>query len=193
MDKDILAWQRHPHTKSKDVQFHQTTLTENQIKHGVLDDSIPSSAWYTACASYARLVVYPFIQTNRNSANIFALADGHPIPATTIALLEHKIQYPARTVNMVPALSNQYLLSGGKCSEAGYVSVCSGVEVNIYNGPTSKITVSKKDVLTGWRCPRTRLWRIPLQAQVTNPNLHTLLLNRSTGQEYLNYLYYFLS
>ena len=94
---------------------------------------------------------------------------------------------------MVPALSNQYLLSGGKISEAGYVSVCGGLEVNIYDGPTSKITVSEKDVLTGWRCPRTRLWRIPLQAQVTNPNLHTLLLNRSTGQEYLNYLYYVLS
>ena len=82
---------------------------------------------------------------------------------------------------MVPALANQSLLSRGKFSEAGYVSVCDGEEVNIYNGHTVKITVSEETVLTGWRCPRKKLWRIPLEAQVTNPNLHTLLLNNPTG------------
>ena len=122
----------------------------------------------------------PFIQIKRMSTKIFALADGHPTPTTTIALMDHKIREPARTTNMVPALANQYLLSRGKFSEAGYVSVCNGEEVNIYNGHIAKITVSDKYVLTGWRCSRTRLWRIPLQEQVTNPNIHTLLLNYPT-------------
>ena len=49
--------------------------------------------------------------------------------------------------------------------------------------------MSEKYVVIGWQCPRTRLWRIPLQAQVTNPNLHTLLFNGTTGQKYLNSLY----
>ena len=50
---------------------------------------------------------------------------------------------------MVPELSNKSLLSGGKCAEAGYVSVCDGEEVNINNGHTAKIKVYEKAVLTG--------------------------------------------
>ena len=89
---------------------------------------------------------------------------------------------------MVPALANQSLLSGGKFAEAIYISVYDGEDANIYNGHTANTTVSEKAVLTGWRCPRTRFWRIPLQAQVTNPNLHNIFLNRPTGQESLNSL-----
>ena len=88
MDKDSAAWRRHPLTKTKDTQRHQTMQTKQQIKHGVLDGSIPSAVWDTTCTSHAVLVGDPSIQTNRKSTNIFALADGHPIPATTIDLLE---------------------------------------------------------------------------------------------------------
>ena len=66
-------------------------LKEQQIKHKVLDGSIPSAAWDTTCTSHAVLVGDPFIQTNRKSMKNFALVDGHPTLATTIALLEHKI------------------------------------------------------------------------------------------------------
>ena len=107
--------------------------------------------------------------------------------------MEQKIQDPARTVNMVPSLANQSLISGGKFIEAGYVSVCDWEEVNIYNVHTAKITVSEKSVLTGWRCSRTRLWIISLQEKITNPNLHTFLLNGPTGKESLKYLYDVLS
>ena len=131
----------------------------------------------------------PFIQTNPMSTNIFVLLDGHPSPATTIAMLDHKVREPAHTVKMVPALANKSLLSRGKFAGAGYVSVCNGEEVKIYDGHNAKIKMSEKSVLTGWRCPRTRLWRIPLQDQVTNLNLHILLLNGPTGKEYLKYLY----
>ena len=105
----------------------------------MLDGSITSAAWDTACTYHSGLVGYPFIQSNRKSTKIFALANRHP---------KHKIQDPAHTVNMVPVLTNQYLISGGKFTETGYVSVCDGEEVNIYNGHTSKITVSEKAVLT---------------------------------------------
>ena len=154
MDKDRTAWRCHPRTKRKDAQRRQTMLTEQNIKHRVLVGSIPSAAWDTECTSHAGLVGDPFIQKNCKSTKIFALEDGHPTPATTIALLEHKIRDPARTVNMVPALANRYLLSRGKFSESGYVSVCNGEEVTIYNGHIAKITVSDKYVLTGWRCSR---------------------------------------
>ena len=90
---------------------------------------------------------------------------------------------------MVPVLANQFFLRGGKFSEAGYVSVFDGEEVNIYDGHNAKIRVSEKAILIWRRYPRTRLWRIPLQSQVTNFNMHALLLNEPTGQEYLNSLY----
>ena len=94
-------------------------LTEQHAKHGVLEGSIPSAAWYTACTSHAGLVGDPFIQTNSKSTKIFALADGHPTPAITIALLENKIREPVCNLNMIPALSNQSLLSRCKFAEVG--------------------------------------------------------------------------
>ena len=65
----------------------------------------------------------PFIPTGQKLTKIFALADGHPTPATTIAKLEHNVREPVRTVDMVPALANQSLLSGSKFAEAGYISI----------------------------------------------------------------------
>ena len=119
----------------------------------------------------------------------FYLADGHPTPATNITKLEHRVNDTARTVNMVPSLDNQYLLSRGKFAEAEYVSVCDGYEVKNYDGRTATITVSEDAVLKGWRCPHTKLWRIPLRSQVTDLNMHTLLLNGPTGHKYLNSFY----
>ena len=65
----------------------------------------------------------------------------------------------------------------GKVSKAGYVSICNDAEVNIYDGRTVKITVSEEDVLKGWRCPRTRMWQIPLKHTVRNEQTDTLILN----------------
>ena len=106
----------------------------------------------------------PFIQIEKRYNNIYALAYVHPTLASNIAKLEHRLREPARTVNMVLALANQSLLIGGKFSEGGYVSVFDGDEVNIYDGRTATITVPKEEVLKGWRCSRTKLFRIPLRS-----------------------------
>ena len=47
----------------------------------------------------------------------------------------------------------------------------------------------KSLVLKGWRCPHQNLWRVPLQSNVTNLNLHTLIFDGPTGTESLNSLY----
>ena len=114
----------------------------------------------------------PFIQTEQRSNKIFALAGVHPTTAINIAKLEHRVRETVRMVNMVPLLDNQSLLSGGNVLEVGYVSICGGYEVNIYDGHTVTITVPEEAVLKGWRCPHTKLWRIPLRAQVTDLNMH---------------------
>ena len=191
-DKDITAWQFHPRTK-KGARHKKEMLTEQQVKRGVLEGSMPSVAWDTKCTSHAGMVGDPFTETKHMYTKIFALADGHPTTATNIVMMYHKVRELARTVNMAPSLANQYLLSRGKFSEAGYVSVRNGEKINIYDGHTAKITVSKKAVLKGWQCPRTILWRISLQCQVTDINLHTLILNGLTGHEPLNSLYTALS
>ena len=84
----------------------------------------------------------PFTQTEQRSTKIFALADGHPIQATTISKLDHIVREPVRTVNMVQKLDNQSLLIRGKFAEVGYVSVFDEDEVNIYNGWNATITMS---------------------------------------------------
>ena len=90
---------------------------------------------------------------------------------------------------MVQALVGQSLLSGAKFSEAGYISVCDGYKVNLYDSQTSCIKVSKEAVLKGWFFPHTKMWRIPLKAQVADINRHTLILYSPNGTESPNPLY----
>ena len=56
-------------------------------------------------------------------------------------------------VDMVPALADNSLLSGGKFADTGYVFICDGSKVNMYDGQSFKITVSEEAVLKGWICP----------------------------------------
>ena len=54
------------------------------------------------------------------------------------------------------------------------------------NEQTVKMTVSKEVMLKGWRCPHTKLWRIPLQTHIKNLTTQTLLLNGPTGTDSKN-------
>ena len=59
---------------------------------------------------------------------------------------------------MVPDLFQNTLLSSIKLPDAYYISIYDGDEVNIYDGRTTRIRVSEKAVLKGWRCTATKLW-----------------------------------
>ena len=83
----------------------------------------------------------PFIQTTQQSTKVFFVADGHQTPGSNIAKLHHPVREPARTVDMVPALAGQSLLSVAKFADAGYISVCDGDEVNLCDSPTARIKV----------------------------------------------------
>ena len=90
---------------------------------------------------------------------------------------------------MVPAFAGQSLLNGETFAEAGYISVCDDDEVNLYDSRTARIVVSEEAVLKGWFCPDTKMWRIPLQAKVTDLKKHTIILHIPNGTESLNPLY----
>ena len=126
-------------------------LTEGQLKKGILDGSIPSAAYDTACTSNAGLEGDPFIPTDQPSTKMFTVATGHKTPRCRVAKLHHPVREPARTVDIFPGLADQSLLSGENFAKAGYVSICDDAEVNIYDSRTVKISVSEKSVLKGWR------------------------------------------
>jgi hypothetical protein len=47
-------------------------------------------------------------------------------------------------------------------ADENYIAIYDKEECKIYDGNTTQITVSKEEVLKGYRCPQTGQWRIPL-------------------------------
>ena len=99
----------------------------------------------------------PFIQTTQKSTKVFSVADGRRTPGSNIAKLHHPVRKPAQTLDMVPALAVQSLLSGAKSAEAGFISVCGGDTVNLYDSRTARIVVSEEYVLKGLFCSHTKM------------------------------------
>ena len=120
---------------------------------------------------------------------MFHLPNGATATESKVEKIHHHVCKPAHTVEMVPFLVNNTLLSASKFTDVDYISIYDGDEVNIYDGHTTRIKVSEKAVLKGWRCPATKLWQIPLRAKVTDVNEDTLVLNSKDGKQSLNYLY----
>ncbi len=109
--------------------------------------------------------------------------------ATMINKLHLNVRKPARSVNIVPALVENSLLSTNKFVEAGYTAIYNAEEVNFYNARTTKIMVSEAAILKGWRCPCAKLWRVPITKVVTNKNTDTLLLDHPHGHDSINAMY----
>ena len=142
-----------------------------------------------ACTSNAGMIGDPFIETTQKSTIVFSVADGRQTPGSNIAKLYNPVRKPAQTVDMVPALYGKSLLSGAKFPEAGYISVCDGDGVNLYESRTACIVVSEEAVLKGCFCPHTKMWQILLQAKVTDLKRHSLVLDGPNGTDSLNPLY----
>ena len=100
----------------------------------------------------------------------------------------HKLREPATEVDIVPVLTNT-LIRTGKLAEGGYFAVYDKNEVNIYDGKKAKIIITEEAVLKGYRCPRKKLWRIPLVKDVQNENTDTIILNSKGGLQSLNTRY----
>ena len=93
---------------------------------------------------------------------------------------------PVRTIDIVPDLVEQSLLSGSKIVDTGYISINNENEVSIYDSHTTKMVVSDAAVLNVWRCPITKLWMIPLKANIHNLKQDTLVLVRNSSQFFVH-------
>ena len=90
-------------------------------------------------------------------------------PASTQAKMFHNVREPENTVDMVPQLQHNSLMSGGKFADTYYITVLTPTEVLIYDGKETHISVSNKPILKGWRDTTTGLWRVPLQPRAPTP------------------------
>ena len=71
--------------------------------------------------------------------------------ATDNTLIYHKVQEPERTIDTVPNIVENSLLSIGKSSYANYVSIFNEDKVNMYDGKDTLITVLNHKILKRWR------------------------------------------
>ena len=128
-----------------------------------------------------------FIPTNEPSGKVLHMPTGETADADKKAKLHHKVREPARTVDMVPDLKHNSLISGAKFAEANYVTVLTPDELLIYDGDELHMTVNKEAVLRGWReQKRGGLWRVPLTTIVPPQKAEYLLLSREIEESIQN-------
>ena len=170
----------HPlkHTGTINIHSTSTHMSPRTIKEGINNGSIPSAVSDTGATSTAGTLHDPFTHSNTRSTKIFMLPTGTTTAATIQAQLLLNVRPPANTVDIVPNL-HQTLLSGSKFADANYTAVYDKHEVNFYDSAT--INITERAVLTGYRCPRTGLWRIPLRPITVNENTDTLILDSKCG------------
>jgi hypothetical protein len=111
------------------------------------------------------------------STKVFLNANGTQSPAGYKAELYHGLREPVNQADLVPTLSTNSLLSTSKLADANYVTVFTRDEVQVFDVETTKFNIEGQAVMTGWRCPTTKLWRIPLKPDWQNMNTETTLLS----------------
>ena len=129
-----------------------------------------------------------FIATDQPSNKVFYMPTGKHTPASTIVKLKHNVRKPARTVDMVPALKHNSLISGSKFADANYITVLTPSEVLIYDGTNLQMTINKEAILRGWRDKPSGLWRIPL-SKAGPPQKQEYVLLPKGSEEVINNVY----
>eukprot|EP00804_Cyclotella_cryptica_P015207 CCRYP_000733-RA/>CCRYP_000733-RA protein AED:0.43 eAED:0.26 QI:0/0/0/1/1/1/3/0/840 len=190
-DTDSKEWRRRQSHKThhRITAHHATTkpsMSTTALKQGIMNGSIASAISDTGATSTAGAPHDPFKETTTISSKVFILPTGGTAKATKVAKLLHNVQTPVNMVDIVPSLG-QTLLSGRKFADAGYTAVYDKAEVIFYD--TNTIHITKKMVLTGYRCTHTGLWRVPLRPIITNENEDTLVLDSTCGHYSTNTRY----
>ena len=91
-----------------------------------------------------------FISTGKNPNKIFVIPNSNTMLTTERMKLAHKLRDPSDEVDLVPG-GHSTLLRGVKISDADYVTVLDKDSINIYDGKATKIIISEKEVLSGYR------------------------------------------
>jgi hypothetical protein len=161
-------------------------MTEQQLKAGVRDGSIPSAVVDTGATSSIGTTKdkcrNAFIPTGRQSIKAFHMPNGTVEVATDVDKLHHNVRHPAKDIHIIPGIKRDLLLSMEEFAGANYNAIFDKDELNIYNANNTKVTVSCSAILCGWRCMDTNLWRIPLVPHVTTNNTETIPMQPTTNR-----------
>jgi hypothetical protein len=169
--------------------IHNPTPSTTTLREGVLIGTTPSAISNTGATSHALLLLAPSIPIGIQSKVVFHLPNGITAAASTVNKLLYNVREPAQSANIVPTLANNSLISTSKFVDAGYTLVCNNKEVNYYEKATTKVIVLEDAVLRSWRCPRNKLWCVPLVPDVWNLNTDRILLNHPLGHLGLHTMY----
>jgi hypothetical protein len=99
------------------------------------------------------------------STKIFKNANGTESRGGNKAKLDYDMRDPATDGDTVSDLATNSLLSICKTADANYITLFTKDEVQVFDAETAKVNIEGEAVMTGWRCPETRLWRVPLKQQ----------------------------
>jgi hypothetical protein len=161
-------------------------MSSQQIRHGIMTGTIASGVCDTGATSSVGTTHDHFLPTISPSTKTLMLPTGGTATAMHTTKLALRVRAPANSIDIVPDL-RQTLISGSKFADAGYTAVYDRDSVNFYDEDT--IRIDAPAVLRGYRCPRTGLWRIPLQQFVINDNTDTLVLDAPCGTQPTNTRY----
>jgi hypothetical protein len=135
------------------------------------------------------------------STKVFYNANGTISKAGQKAKLHYNLRETARDADTVPSLALNSLLSTSKLADANYITIFTPDEVKVFDAEVSKLHITGEAVMKGWRCPKTKLWRVPLKEQWQNVNTDMALLsktvtniimekrNGSNDDEFINHVY----
>ena len=121
-----------------------------------------------------------------NSKKKFYNANGTISNAGKKAQLKYDIRHPASDADIVPELALNSLLSTSKLADANYITIFTKDEVQVFDAETTKFNIEGNAIMQGWRCPETRLWRVPLCSDWSNINTDTTLLSTKATDIILN-------
>ena len=170
-----------PANVASDEPQQPTTEIIQEVKEGVLDD------WYDTLivdsgTTSTILTAKHAAQTEATgeaSNKTFKVANGHEEEATEKRRLLHPLRQLAREADVVPGIQSS-LLSTSKLADDNYITILDKEKVEIFDANNTKVITTRGAVLRGFRCPVTKLHRIPLKPvnEITNLNTETILCDR---------------
>ena len=135
-----------------------------------------------------------FILTKEKSNKIFHMPTGTTALAIVKAKLHHIVREPKRTVDMVPNLKHNSLMSARKFADSNYISVLKTTEVSVYDDMSNlHRSISSTVILRGWGCKHSGLWQVPITPVVLNNNTETMLIDQPNPEHAINSAYKFPS
>ena len=88
----------------------------------------------------------------------------------------------------MPGLARNSLLSASKFADAKYVTYLTPDKVfdDLWD---LKLTITQEEILKGWQCKTTGLWRVPLTLVMFEKKEDTILLDRTNPKHAINSAY----